>query len=216
MKKQLEGICLKEMTSSIKRGDSRSSKEFSEGGIMNRDAAIMLLQSNVKRRNIFRHMLAVEAIMRGLAEYLGEDEDLWGLTGLIHDIDYEKTADNFKEHGILAQEILKGKVPDESLRAILAHNYENTGVKPKTTLDKALIAADAVSGLIIACALVMPSKKVMDVKLRTVERKFKDKDFARGADRKRIVLCEEFGMPRRKFFEIALRAIQKVGKDLEL
>jgi len=159
------------MTSSIKRGDSRSSKEFSEGGIMNRDAAIMLLQSNVKRRNIFRHMLAVEAIMRGLAEYLGEDEDLWGLTGLIHDIDYEKTADNFKEHGILAQEILKGKVPDESLRAILAHNYENTGVKPKTTLDKALIAADAVSGLIIACALVMPSKKVMDVKLRTVERK---------------------------------------------
>ena len=98
--------------------------------------------------------------------------------------------------GGLAQKILKGKVPSESLRAILAHNYENTGVKPETTLDKTFIAADAVSGLIVACALMMPSKKVIDVKLRTAERKFKDKDFARGADRKRIVLCEELGIPR--------------------
>jgi len=183
---------------------------------MNRDETITLIRSNVKNRNIFRHMLAVEAIMRALAEHLGEDEDLWGLTGLIHDIDYEKTADNFKEHGVLAQKILKDKVPDEALRAILAHNHENTGVKPETTLDKALIAADAISGLIVACALVMPSKRVMDVKLRTVKRKFKDKDFARGADRKRIILCEELGIPREKFFEIALKAIQRVSKDLGL
>jgi len=161
-------------------------------------------------------MLAVEAIMRALAEHLGEDEDLWGLTGLIHDIDYEKTADNFKEHGVLAQKILKDKAPKEALKAILAHNYENTGVEPETMLDKALIAADAISGLIVACALVMPSKSVMDVKLRTVEKKFKDKDFARGADRKRIVLCEDLGVPRREFFEIALKAVQKVSRDLGL
>jgi len=161
-------------------------------------------------------MLAVEAIMRALAEHLGEDEELWGLTGLVHDIDYEKTADNFREHGVLAQEILRGKAPREALRAILAHNYENTGVKPETRLDKALIAADAISGLIVACALVMPSKSVRDVKLRTVERKFKDKDFARGADRKRIILCEEIGIPRKEFFEIALKALQKVGRDLGL
>jgi len=183
---------------------------------MNREEAQTLVRSNVKSRNIFRHMLAVEAIMRALAEHLGEDEDMWGLTGLIHDIDYEKTADNFKEHGILAQKILKSRVPREVLRAILAHNYENTGVKPETTLDKALIAADAISGLIVACALVMPSKSVMDVKLRTVKRKFKDKDFARGADRKRIIMCEELGIPKEKFFEIALKAIQKVSKDLGL
>lgn len=183
---------------------------------MNRDDIIMLVQSNVKSRNIFRHMLAVEAIMKELAEYLGEDKDLWGLTGLIHDIDYEKTADNFKEHGVLAQKILKDKVPSESLRAILAHNHENTGMKPETPLDKALIAADAVSGLIVACALVMPSKSVMDVKLRTVERKFKDKNFARGADRKRIVLCEEVGISRKKFFEISLKAVREVSKDLGL
>ncbi len=183
---------------------------------MNRDEAITLVRSNVKSRNIFRHMLAVEAIMRGLAEHLKEDEDLWGLTGLVHDIDYEKTANNFKEHGVLAQRILKDKVPKEVLRAILAHNYENTGVAPETMLDRALIAADAISGLIVACALVMPSKSVMDVKLRTIKKKFKDKDFARGADRKRIILCEELGIPREKFFEIALKAIQRVSKDLGL
>jgi len=183
---------------------------------MNRDEAITLVRSNIKSRNMFRHMLAVEAIMRALAEHLGEDEDLWGLTGLIHDIDYEKTADNFKEHGVLAQKILKDKAPKEALKAILAHNYENTGVEPETMLDKALIAADAISGLIVACALVMPSKSVMDVKLRTVEKKFKDKDFARGADRKRIVLCEDLGVPRREFFEIALKAVQKVSRDLGL
>ena len=183
---------------------------------MNRDEAIELVKSNIKSRNMFRHMLAVEAIMRALAEHLGEDEELWGLTGLVHDIDYEKTADNFREHGVLAQEILRGKAPRKALRAILAHNYENTGVKPETRLDKALIAADAISGLIVACALVMPSKSVRDVKLRTVERKFKDKDFARGADRKRIILCEEIGIPRKEFFEIALKALQKVGRDLGL
>jgi putative nucleotidyltransferase with HDIG domain len=183
---------------------------------MNRDDALAVIRSNIKNRNILRHMLAVEAIMRGLAEHLGEDEDLWGLTGLVHDVDYEKTAGNFKEHGVLAQRILKGKVPEESLRAILAHNYKNTGVMPDKTLDKALIAADAISGLIVACALVMPSKKVKDVKVRTVKRKFKDKDFARGADRKRIVLCEELGIPKEEFFEIALKAIQKVAKDLGL
>ena len=183
---------------------------------MDRDEAIALVRSNVRSQNIIRHMLAVEAIMRDLAEHLGEDEDLWGLTGLIHDIDYEKTAENFKEHGVLAQKILKDKAPKEALRAILTHNYENTGVKPETTLDKALIAADAISGLIVACALVMPSKSVMDVKLRTVKRKFKDKDFARGANRERITLCEDIGIPREKFFEIALKAVQKISKDLGL
>jgi len=183
---------------------------------MNRDEALQILQSHIKNRNIFRHMLAVEAIMRNLARLLEEDEDLWGLTGLIHDIDYEKTSENFKEHGVLAQRILGDKVPKMVLRAILAHNYENTGVMPETMLDKALIAADAISGLIVACALVMPTKKVADVKLRTVKRKFKDKDFARGADRKRIVLCEEIGISREKFFEIALKAIQEVSEELGL
>jgi putative nucleotidyltransferase with HDIG domain len=181
---------------------------------VNRQEAYDLVKANVESLNILRHMLAVESIMRALAEHLGEDVELWGLAGLVHDIDYEKTTDNFEKHGVLAQEILKGKVPEETLQAIKAHNYEFTGVEPATRLEKGLMAADAVSGLIIACALVMPSKKAEDVKVKTVKKKFKDKDFARGADRQRIALCEELGLPMEDFFEIALKGVRAVSKDL--
>jgi putative nucleotidyltransferase with HDIG domain len=159
-------------------------------------------------------MIAVEAIMEALAEYLNEDGSLWALTGLVHDIDYEKTAKNFEKHGIIAEEILKGKVPDETLRAIKAHNHEHSGVMPKSRLDKGLIASDAASGLIVACALVMPSKKVKDVDAKTVKKKFKDKDFARGADRNRIVVCEDLGIPKEEFLEMALKGIQNVSQSL--
>ena len=159
-------------------------------------------------------MIAVGAIMKTLAEQLEEDEILWELTGLVHDIDYEETAQNFEKHGILSEEMLKGKVPEETIRAIKAHNHEYSGVAPETCLDKGLIASDAVSGLIIACALVMPSKKVKDVNVKVVSKKFKDKDFAQGADRQRIVICEDLGISKEEFFEIALKGIQNVSQDL--
>jgi len=183
---------------------------------LNREEALELLKANINRRNILLHMFAVEAIMKFLARHLGEDETLWGLTGLLHDIDYERTASNFEKHGVLAQDVLKGKVPEEVLKAIKAHNYEHSGVMPETNLEKALIASDAVSGLIVACALVMPAKKAKDVEPATIQKKFKDKDFARGADRQRIALCEELGIPKEEFFEIALRGIQAASQDLGL
>lgn len=183
---------------------------------MNRDEAVELVKANVRRRNVFRHMLAVEAIMRGVAEHLGEDVSLWSMTGLLHDIDYEKTKEDFERHGVLAQDILKGKVPEEVLRAIEAHNCEHTGVIPKTKLEKALIASDAISGLIVACALVMPSKKAKDVTVKTIKKKFKDKDFARGVDRKRIDMCKELGVQKEDFYEISLEGIQSIGQDLGL
>ena len=181
---------------------------------MNHEEALEMIKANVKNQNIVRHMIAVEAIMKALAEYLKEDGDLWGLTGLVHDIDYEKTAENFKKHGILAEDMLKGKVSEETLRAIKAHNHENSGVMPESRLEKGLIASDAVSGLIVACALVMPSKKVRDVDVKTVSKKFRDKDFARGADRQRIIVCEDLGLSKEEFFGIALKEIQNVSQDL--
>jgi len=181
---------------------------------LNRDEAVELVRSNVERQSVFRHMLAVEAIMKALAEYLREDASLWAMTGLLHDIDYEKTADDFEKHGVLARKMLKGKAPEQVVRAIEAHNCEHSGVKPETSLEKGLLASDAVSGLVIACALVMPSRKVKDVKVKTVRKKFKDKDFARGADRERIALCEELGVQKDKFFEISLRGVQTVSQDL--
>jgi putative nucleotidyltransferase with HDIG domain len=171
---------------------------------------------HVSKRNVLYHMLAVEAIMRSAAKHFGESEDTWGVLGLVHDIDYEKTETTPEKHGLLAEEILDGIVSAELLRAIKAHNSEYTGVKPETTMEKALIACDSVSGLIVACALVMPSKKLADVKVESVAKKFKDKDFARGADRERIMICEEIGIPKGEFFEMALAGLQKAASQIGL
>ena len=184
--------------------------------MLSREDALKLLRENVRNEKMILHMIAVGAIMRELARYFGEDEDLWELVGLLHDIDYERTKDNPSKHGLVAEEILGSLVSDDVLRAIKSHNYENTGVEPRTRMEKALIASDAVSGLIIACALVMPSKKLEEVKVKTVKKKFKQKDFARNVSRERILFCEQIGIPREKFFELALNALKGVSDKLGL
>jgi len=184
--------------------------------MLSREDALKLLRENVRNEKIILHMIAVGAIMRELARYFGEDEDLWELVGLLHDIDYERTKDNPSKHGLVAEEILGSLVSDDVLRAIKSHNYENTGIEPRTRMEKALIASDAVSGLIIACALVMPSKKLEEVKVKTIKKKFKQKDFARNVSRERILFCEQIGIPREKFFELALNALKGVSDELGL
>jgi putative nucleotidyltransferase with HDIG domain len=161
-------------------------------------------------------MLAVEAIMRSVAKYLGENEKEWRLIGILHDVDYEKTEATPEKHSLLAEEILKGIIPDNLIKAIKTHNAKHTGLMPETYIEKALVASDAISGLLVACALVMPSKKLADVKVETVAKKFKDKDFARGAERDRILVCEEIGIPKEKFFEIALNGLRSAASDIGL
>jgi putative nucleotidyltransferase with HDIG domain len=184
--------------------------------LLTRDEAFSLVKKNITKRNVVYHVLAVEAIMQSVAKYLGEDQEQWGLIGLLHDIDYEKTEATPEKHSLLTEEILKGLVPDELIKAIKTHNFRHTGVMPETRMEKALIASDAISGLLVACALVMPSKKLADVKVETVAKKFKDKDFARGADRERILACEETGIPRQKFFEIALDGLKNIAAEIGL
>ena len=184
--------------------------------MLSRDEAISLVKRNVTKRNVVYHMLAVEAIMRSVAKHFEEDEDKWGLIGILHDVDYEKTEATPEKHSLFAEEILKGFVPDELIKAIKTHNFKYTGVMPETRMEKALIASDAISGLLVACALVMPSKKLADVKVESIAKKFKDKDFARGAERERILVCEEIGIPREKFFEIALNGLKSVVAEIGL
>lgn len=185
--------------------------------MLTQEEALNLVKKNVAKRNFLYHMIAVEAIMRSVARCLGENEKLWGLTGLLHDIDYEKTEDNPEKHGLLSAEILSNfDVPEEVIRAIKAHNFHHTHVKPESTMEKALIACDAISGLLVACALVMPSKKLAEVKVGTVAKKFRDKSFARGVERGRILFCEEFGMPRKLFFKIALDGLKAVSSEIAL
>ncbi|MEM3578618.1 MAG: HDIG domain-containing protein [Candidatus Bathyarchaeia archaeon] len=183
---------------------------------MTREEALNLVKKYVLKRNILYHMLAVEAIMRSLARHFGEDEEKWGLVGLVHDIDYEKTENTPEKHSLIAEQILKEMLPEEVLRAIKAHNFKHTGVEPKSRMEKALIASDAISGLLVACALVMPSKKLAEVKVETVAKKFKDKDFARGVERERILICEEIGISKEKFFEISLNGLKEIAQEIGL
>lgn len=184
--------------------------------MITREEALAFLKKYIRNENLIKHSLAVEAIMRSLAKKLGRDEDIWGLTGLLHDLDYEYTQDNPMEHGLITCEMLKGLVPEDILDAIRAHNYRYTSQTPTRTLEKALIAADAVSGLIIAAALVMPSKKLSDVGVDTLMKKFDDKSFARGVDRRKISICYDLGIPLKEFLDISLKSLQSIASCLDL
>ena len=183
---------------------------------MEREEALKLLKDNLSNENLIKHCLAVEAIMRGVAKAIGKDEEKFALTGLLHDIDYEKTANEHEKHALVAEEILKGRVNEEIIKAIKAHNFENTKIIPETKMEIALIASDAISGLLIACALVMPSKKLEEVKVSTVRKKFRQKDFARSCSRERIKMCEKIGIELESFFEISLNALKSISNELGL
>jgi predicted hydrolase (HD superfamily) len=138
-----------------------------------------------------------------------EEKGKWALVGLLHDLDYEQTKDNFEEHGLITAEMLKGELPEECLHAIRAHNAR-TGVAPDNVMAKALIAADAVSGLIV------PTRKLSEVKAKSLKKKFGDKSFARTVSRENIMVCEELGLERKEFFTIALDALLPISEELGL
>ncbi|MEM2896442.1 MAG: HDIG domain-containing protein [Candidatus Bathyarchaeia archaeon] len=184
--------------------------------MLKREDAIKLIEEKLLKKNFIYHSLAVGALMKSLARFLNEDEEKWELVGLLHDIDFEITEKNPESHGTLAEGMLKDLVSEEIIRAIKSHNFEATQVLPNSAMEKALIACDAISGLLVACALVMPSKKIAEVKLQTVIKKFKDKDFARGASRDRILFCENLGIPKERFFEISLNTLKSIGEKMGL
>ncbi|MEM7816879.1 MAG: HDIG domain-containing protein [Candidatus Aenigmatarchaeota archaeon] len=184
--------------------------------ILSRDEALNIVKENIKDEKLIKHVLAVEAIMREVAKAIEEDEDLFGIVGLLHDIDFEKTKENPGLHGKVALEILKDLISYEAKHAILAHNFERTNIEPNSKMDYALIASDSISGLIIACALILPSKKLEDVTPSFIANRFKQKDFARNCKRERILFCRMLGLSEQEFFEISLRALKKISNTLGL
>lgn len=183
--------------------------------MIGRREALQLVDSHLKSEKLKKHVIAVEAIMRGLADRLGGDPEIWGLTGLLHDLDYETTINNFEKHGIITAELIKDKVPVEIVDAIRAHN-EYTGFKCESKLATALKIADQLSGLIVATALVMPSKSLEEVKIKSLKKKFKQKDFARSVRRDKILLCEKLGLSLEEVFKIGLESMLKVRRELGL
>ena len=155
---------------------------------MDRSQAWATVEEFTRSESLRRHMLAVEAAMRAYAPQFGGDPDEWGMVGLLHDFDYEQNPDvSVEGHPVVGARILRERgVPEPTIRAILAHAEEITGVKPDTPMEKTLVAVDELTGFLIAVALVRPSKSILDVELKSVRKKWKDKLFAAPVNREEI------------------------------
>ncbi len=183
---------------------------------MTREEAWQLVCEWIQNENMRKHLLAVEAAMRFYARKFGEDEEKWGLVGLLHDLDYEKHP-NPPEHPQVGANFLKERgLPEDMVNAILAH-ADWTGVPRDTLMAKALFACDELTGFLVACALVMPSKKLSEVRVDTVIRKMKDKSFARKVNRENIIRgAQELGIPLEEHIANVLTAMNGIADELGL
>jgi len=183
---------------------------------MTREEALDSVKANVENVNLVKHMLVTEAIMRALARRFGEDEEEWGLTGLLHDIDAELTENDMSTHSKLGADLARELgASEEMAHAILCHN-EAHGIPRETNLDKALFCADPLTGLIIAATLVRPDKTMAGLEAKSVRKRFKEKSFAAGANREQIALCSELGLELDEFIELGLEAMKGIAPGLGL
>jgi putative nucleotidyltransferase with HDIG domain len=184
---------------------------------MNHDQALGLVREHVQSENLVKHMLAAEAIMGALAERLGGDQEQWRLAGLLHDLDVEETAGKMEAHGTRTVEMLRqaGLQDEEVLQAIRAHNPDN-GSAVGCPMDRALFACDCLTGLVTAAALIRPEKRLELVTLASLQKRFKEPSFAKGARREDIMTCSELGLDLDEFLDMGLKAMQEVSDELGL
>ncbi len=184
---------------------------------MNRNEAYEILKQNVLEGNLIKHCLSVEVGMRKVAEHFKEDVEKWGLAGILHDVDYGTTKENPLRHGLDSIEILKPYgIDEEVLDAIRGHN-EMLGFERKTLIAKALFCVDQLTGLIVASTLVLPSRKIKELTVDSVMKKFKEKSFAKGAKRENISLCEtDLNISLADFVNMVLVGMQEIGDDIGL
>ncbi len=184
-----------------------------------RDEAWKLLNKYTHNPNLIKHALAVEAAMRAYARRLDGDVAQWGVVGLIHDFEYEKYPDLGPEgHPFKGAEILREKGwPEALIRGVQAHAPALTGITPESDMEKAIYAVDELTGLIVAVALVRPSKSILDVKVSSVKKKWKDKGFAAGVDRGDVEEgAEMLGVPLSEHIGVVLAAMQEIAGELGL
>ena len=182
-----------------------------------RERALELLNEHIKTPNMFKHCLASEAVMRALARHFSEDVELWGLAGLLHDLDAEATADDMKRHTHQTVAVLRKEgVNEEIIDAIRMHNEEAHDEKRSKRIHHALAAGETITGLIIATALVYPDKKLGSVKPKSVRKRYKEKLFAAGANRQIIAECELIDIPLPDFCDLCLDAMKDIAPELGL
>ena len=173
------------------------------------------IRDNVQDKNMVKHMLATEAIMRALARKLGEDEEEWGITGLLHDIDVELVEGDMSSHSKLGADIARELGANESMaHAILCHN-EAHGTPRETKLDKALFCVDPLSGLITAAALVRPDK-LSGLTAKSVMKRFREKSFAAGVNREQVAKCQDIGLELEEFINLGIEAMKSIALELGL
>ncbi len=186
--------------------------------MITRDEAFNIVDSNIANKNLVKHCIAVEGAMEALAEHFGEDPEVWGMAGLLHDADWEKTGiEQMHEHTLKTVEWIEaaGDVDPIIKRAILAHNFAtNPEPAPETKMEWSLACCDELTGLITASALVLPDKKLDSLKISSIMKKYRNPNFAAAVNRDDISRCEEkLGIPLEQFVEIVLNGMKR-KKDL--
>lgn len=181
---------------------------------MDRNEAFNLVKKYLKNKNLVKHSLAVEVCMKAIAAELNQDEEKWGLAGILHDLDYEITEKSPELHSVETVKILKEKnVDPEIIHAIQAHAAK---VPCKSQMDWAIFSIDPLTGLIIAATLMHPSRKLKEVDLGFVKRRYREKSFARGAKREDIEQIENIGLELDNFISICLKGMQNIHEELGL
>lgn len=185
---------------------------------MNRTRALELLNRHIKNENMIKHCLASEAVLKALAKELGEDEEKWGLAGLLHDLDVEITNADLDIHTKETVRMLTEEGADwELIEAVRLHNEQPyPGEKRSAKFHYALAAGETITGLIIAAALVHPDKKLSSVKVKSITKRMKEKAFARSVNRETIMECEKIGLDLDRFADISLKAMQAIARELGL
>ncbi|HHT49295.1 MAG TPA: hydrolase [Firmicutes bacterium] len=183
---------------------------------INREVALALFKEYNQDESLFRHALSVEAVMRHFAVLFGEDEEKWGIIGLIHDLDYERYPD---QHCVKVKEILTNEGwPEDYIHAVQSHGWGLcSDVEPVERMENVLYTIDELTGLITAAALVRPSKSVLDLEVKSVKKKWKDKAFAAGVNREVIIKgAERLGMPLEEIIKETIAGMRKVAAEIGL
>jgi len=188
---------------------------------MNRDEALALMHEYTASDALRRHMYAVEGAMRACARKYGEDEEKWGVVGLLHDFDYERypndahsPTDEHPSHGV---GVLRERCIEEDILAAIMGHASYTGVPRESSMAKSLFAVDELCGFLTACALVRPSRSLQDLTVKSVKKKLKDKAFARGVNRDEVRQgAEELGVPLEEHVQFVIEALRPIEQDLGL
>lgn len=189
---------------------------------MNRDEAYKILTEYIHNQNLIKHHLACEVTMKALCLKLNpsassDEQEKWGIVGLLHDADYELTKDTPEKHGLVLEEKTGDKIPKDVMRAIQSHNGDRNGVTPQTQMEWSIYCCDELTGLIVAAALIHPDKKLSSLSVDFIMNRFGEKSFAKGADREMIKKCDEkLGIPLPEFIDITLKSMQNISNELGL